>query len=232
MSGVNTPLDGASSWPTETGTTPRALADLSASLHAAGASATVTQALGEAWQAMHASQPQRTASWRWPVLGAVAALAIAVVWFGWGRSTIAPDSPMPEGLVAAVPGGPFEPPPVTTAVTEPPATVIDRVTPAVDERAPAVVPADRTGRRPRAGRRAAGGGRPEQVVARAEPEPFVWIRGADGVELGLGLQIVRMQVPRLRWAAGMPTRELVEADVLMGTDGQARAVRVVRTGGP
>jgi hypothetical protein len=60
-------------------------------------------------------------------------------------------------------------------------------------------------------------------------EPFVWIRGADEIEPGLGLRIVRVQLPRMRWDAGTPRPELVDADVLMGSDGQARAVRVAWT---
>jgi hypothetical protein len=70
---------------------------------------------------------------------------------------------------------------------------------------------------------------PAAETAANHVEPFVWIRGADEIEPGLGLRIVRVQLPRMRWDAGTPRPELVDADVLMGSDGQARAVRVAWT---
>lgn len=217
--------------------TPRAIADLARALEDEGPSTHVEQALSAAWDAMHGEgpvvQPRHAPAWPgWalPALGAVAALLIAPAWVmlsqAPGRG--APDDPVPVGLEAAVPGGPFEPP--TTRPSEAPRNVSPSGA-AVDRRSPVrrPVPAGRHVARPHV---------PDTDVVRPAQvslgddvaEPFVWIRGADEIEPGLGVHVVRVQVPRLRWDAGTARREVVDADVLMGNDGQARAVRVVRTG--
>lgn len=123
-------------------------------------------------------------------------------------------------LVAAVPGGPFEPPPPPPRMPSPTPASDRASTRRPDRGAPA-----------RARPEAASAATAQAASAATAPDPFVWLRGADEVEPGLGLQIVRVQVPRLRWDTGVPRRDMVEADVLMGFDGQPRAVRMVRTGG-
>lgn len=234
MSGLIAPTDHQ---PEARSDTPRAIAELARALEGDGPSPHVEQALSAAWDAMHGVgpvvQPRHAPAWpAWalPALGAVAALLIAAAWVivsqTPGRG--APDDPVRVGLEAAVPGGPFEPPPTSRPVVPPDVRPSGA---AVDRRAPVrrPVPAEgRDGARPHAPDTHVV--RPAQVALGDATEPFVWIRGADEIEPGLGVHVVRVQVPRLRWDSGMPRRELVDADVLMGNDGQARAVRVVRTG--
>jgi hypothetical protein len=131
----------------------------------------------------------------------------------------------PVVVADAVPSGPFEPPPRPPVATP----KADATRPDAGDAAPALAAAGgerATARRPAAGRRAAA--RQHQAVERDEAEPFVWIPGADTIEPGLGLQVVRMRVPQARWEGRPPGSDAVEADVLMGEDGLARAVRVVR----
>lgn len=253
--------------------TPRALADLAASLADARPSEAVARALAEAWEARtgassHAAtrlapaappvplaSRRRLPARRWVGLaGAAAAMVVAtsalVVW----RGGAAPDNdaaapvpvaageprpdhapqpsdaiavpPAPAAVVAAVPDGPLAPPPGT-----PPH--------------PTSEPARRTTRgeahlagRPAADRPAPDRAAPEGRRAEARPvggsaedgeAPFIWLRGADQLEPGLGVQVVRVQLPRVGWDTGSPRPVLVEADLLMGFDGQPRAVRMVRT---
>lgn len=232
MSGVIDPRHDAAPASESAGPPPRALADLAASLQHAGASASVEQRLDEAWRAMHAPEPAASVSgparrlapvWACPVLGAAAALVVALRLWPPVAPPL-PPVPAPVGMVAAVPAGPLEPPPPTSpvdgaAVVRPtPAEVPAGTRPALTVRAAAQgVATDMTG--------------PAAATAPDDVEPFVWIRGADEIEPGLGLRIVRVQLPRVRWDTGTPRPELVNADVLMGSDGQARAVRVAWTDG-
>lgn len=242
-------------------TTPRALVDLAASVRDAGPSAAVSQALDAAWADLHGTTPTAHAApapiawWAWAAGGAVAASVALALWVAQpdrrsepGRSDPAegpsasasaetakpgtgvtapaggeqdessgPDDSHPLQMVA-VPEGPFAPPPSRPGTTRPARPGAER-------------PRDEA-----TGRLAALGATSpalegESAEAPAEAEPFVWLRGADQIEPGMGVQLVRVQVPRLRWDAGMPQRVLVEADLLMGMDGQPRAVRMVRTSG-
>lgn len=216
--------------------TPLALTDLARSLDGVSPSPHVERALEAAWGAMHASTDARQVRhrrswvvWTAPALAAAAALLVATAWVGWTNSTLdGPDDPQHVGVEAAVPGGPFEPPPpVAPAGTRMPVRPDLRDnTPAASRRV--VPPPGPPSRRPDTPARSVV--RPAQGAVGDDPEPFVWLRGADDIEPGLGVHVVRVQVPRLRWDGGTPSRELVDADVLMGNDGQARAVRVVRTG--
>lgn len=237
MPGVTDPTSEPSLTTETTSQPPRALVELAASLRHTGASPSVEQALDEAWRAMHATEaavagaagPARriVPVWTWPVLAAAAAVVVALR-LGIPTAPSLPDPQSPDRVVAAVPAGPFEPPP-TAAPVDDPATVR-----AAGLEAPAVPPAPTvravasgapTGLRP--GPLPVAG--PAAETAANDVEPFVWIRGADEIEPGLGLRIVRVQLPRMRWDAGTPRPELVNADVLMGSDGQARAVRVAWT---
>lgn len=242
MSGVIDPRGDHSS-PHETKSqTPRALVDLAASLRHVGASEAVERALDQAWRDLHADHPAAEAGgprrpirlWMWTAATPAAAVTLAL---RLGPATPGPASaPMePEVVVAAVPGGPLEPPPSRLPAAEAaparPARMGERTdraaapSPSRAASAPGASPG-----RASAGRSSPVAAAPARAAAGDEVEPFVWIRGADEIEPGLGLQIVRVQLPRVQWDTGTPRREFVNADVLIGNDGQPRAVRVVQAG--
>lgn len=243
MSGVIDPRGDQSSPHDARSQTPRALVDLAESLRHVGASDAVEWALDQAWHDMHRDHPAADAGgptrrpmplWAWPVLGAAAAIALAL---RLGPATPGPASaPVePEAVVAAVPGGPLEPPPPRVPEADAAAVRPTRTGQRTDNRPNGPSSSRETSASGTSPGRASVGRNPPVATAPApaaagdEVEPFVWIRGADEIEPGLGLQIVRVQLPRLRWDTVTPRREFVNADVLMGNDGQPRAVRVVRT---
>jgi hypothetical protein len=202
-------------------------------------SARVEDALSASWEAAAASRsagatvrrdPRGTARVRtWAPWGALAAsLVAALVWWGMagrgsiepsatfadsGSAEVAPGLPVsgdtgsagPVARPVAVPSGPFGPPPPRPAAE-----------PARDPK-------------PSVSRPAASASLALREVESEEPDPFVWLPGADAIEPGLGLQVVRMTLPNARWDGRAPGQDAVQADVLMGEDGLARAVRVVRT---
>lgn len=239
MSGVN--------WPVEHGPpadeTPRALAELRASLGDASPSPGVERELETAWRALHDTRPTSATPGRgWSTALGSAAAVLAVLLGAWllqprdlsapqtssvARGTAVPDSPLVPP--PREPAGPLRPPPKGGEAAAP-----------GDQRATSdagLVPST-----PSAGRSApsppgsgrANGRRPAPTAAlsasRDEPEPFEWLRGADDVEPGLGLEIVRVHVPRVLWDVSGPRRVLLEADLLMGHDGQPRAIRLARAG--
>lgn len=248
--------------------TPRALADLAASLADARPSESVARALAEAWEARagapapaaatqaSASPPvplvsrRRLSARRWVGLaGAAAAMVVAASALFMWRGGAAPDGdaavpvpasvlepppdralrpadaialpPAPAAVVAAVPDGPLAPPPGTLPhpTPEPP-----RRTTRGEVR-----PTGRPATAPPAAEGMLAEARPVAASAEDGEAPFIWLRGADQLEPGLGVQVVRVRLPRVGWDTGSPRPVLVEADLLMGFDGQPRAVRMVRT---
>ena len=122
--------------------------------------------------------------------------------------SVLPVQPPAARQMAALPAGPLAPPPVAGPTRD-------------------GEPARPPGRAPRPGRAAVSASTasaavpaataPQVVTAAVQPggaaltdaEPFVWIHGADEIEHGLGLRIVRVQLPRMRWDAATPRPDLV-----------------------
>lgn len=209
-------------------------------------SARVDEALRASWEAAGGSRSAgstirrgpRAADLRtWAPWGALAASLVAVLmWWGVAdrstepsatsadsrRAEVASGVPAsgdtgraePVARPVAVPSGPFGPPPPRPSAE-----------PARDPKASASRP--RPAARP--SRPAASASLARHQVESDEPDPFVWLPGAEAIEPGLGLQVVRMTLPNARWDGRAPGQDAVQADVLMGDDGLMRAVRVVRT---
>lgn len=166
-----------------------------------------------------APEVSRKADARW--LGAAAALLVAagsVAWW-WGTRTDAPSTKQ-----VAVP-------PVVRESQKPPASEPPAVLTALDS-GPHAVLMSAGNRRPRATRQ-----RPASAPAVVHPVGFVALPGAVGLPDFESGEIIRMEIPLtslptygieiLPDAQGSP----VEANLLVGQDGQARAIRLVTTSG-
>jgi hypothetical protein len=154
--------------------------------------------------AMHAAPPARRPALRWA--GVAAAAAIAAVAGAWMlRARVDPAPPRPT--VAHVP----------EAAATPQARAITLVgTPAVPQAAPT------PGRPPRP--------RAVRPVESAESGAFVALAGAPALTEADSLHLVRVSLPATAlaaWGAPPAATQAIEADVLVGHDGLARAIRFV-----
>ena len=167
------------------------------------------EAMEQQLRAAFAAAQPRPSVWSWKTAAAAAALVAATGWWWTARDTAV--APKPDLSAAATPPAVSAPPPATVAPARNDAPRED---------------ASRTVRRDRPARAA------PRRPAPAEGE-FVALPAAVGLPDFESGVIVRMEMP----AAALPSYGIeivpdakapVEADLLIGQDGQARAIRLVR----